>query len=656
MGKLPQMYRKQCFYIALTFLSLAWCQVVCAQEKKAGGYKKYSSKVREESADDLLNDAQLLKGKNPGEALNKVQDALGLSLADRDILSQGRCYILLGEINEQIEEWKLAAENYATAYDKLTEGYSGSTELKKALIGLARCNLKLGNTELSLQYYQTALTKNLAPTEKAQIQLDISEVHYQSGNYADALATLESISVPRLKDDKLYVGIQNQKAKIYARTNEVDKAKNALESSQNTARSSRGIIAQKEEEDLNVAKDEVAGALHEQARYDEEIAVRNQAIADNLESNKLSEVAEDKVGISKAFEAKGETSEAIRELEEAALMADTINNPREQANAFLALAGLYEKNGRENKALAAYKNFSLAIKKSEELNKTRLMEKADLIKKQRDIEELTKDIAIWQREETIAEATVFRQQLIIYGLLLIVLITAVTSYFTFKNAQASKSANQLLALKSLRSQMNPHFIFNALNSVNQFVAQNDERTTNKFLSEFSRLMRLVMENSQEDFIPLEKEQEIISLYLKLEHYRFRDKFDYSITVDDEIKTEAVQIPPMLIQPYIENAVWHGLRYKETKGHLQLNLKRKGDGLQVEITDDGIGRKRSAELKTENQKLQNSTGLKNIQERLKIINKIYKAHYDVQITDLDPENRTGTRVVINVPEHKQNGKA
>jgi tetratricopeptide (TPR) repeat protein len=656
MGKLPQMYRKQCFYIALTFLSFAWCQVAYAQEKKAEGYKKYSSKVRQESADDLLNDAQLLKDKNPGEALNKVQDALGLSLADGDILNQGRGYILLGEINEQIEEWKLAAENYATAYDKLTERYSGSTELKKALTGLARCNLKLGNTALSLQYYQTALTQNLAPTEKTQIQLDISEVYYQTGEYADALATLENITVPRLKDDKLYVGIQNQKAKIYARTNEVDKAKNALQSSQNTVRSSRGVIAQKEEEDLNDAKDEVVGALHQQARYDEEIAVRNQAIADNLESNKLSEVAEDKVGISKAFEAKGETSEAIRELEEAALMADTINNPREQANAFLALAGLYEKNGRENKALVAYKNFSLAVKKSEELNKTRLMEKADLIKKQRDIEELTKDIAIWQREETIAEATVFRQQLVIYGLLLIVLITAVTSYFTFKNAQASKSANQLLALKSLRSQMNPHFIFNALNSVNQFVAQNDERTTNKFLSEFSRLMRLVMENSQEDFIPLEKEQEIISLYLKLEHYRFRDKFDYLITVDDEIKTEAVQIPPMLIQPYIENAVWHGLRYKQTKGHLHLHLRKKADGLQVEITDDGIGRKRSAELKTENQKMQNSTGLKNIQERLKIINKIYKAHYDVQITDLDPENRTGTRVVINVPEHNQNGKA
>jgi LytS/YehU family sensor histidine kinase len=238
-------------------------------------------------------------------------------------------------------------------------------------------------------------------------------------------------------------------------------------------------------------------------------------------------------------------------------------------------------------------------------------------------------------------------------LLLIIVIIAVTSYFIYRNAQASKVANQLLALKSLRSQMNPHFIFNALNSVNQFVAQNDERTANKFLSEFSRLMRLVMENSQEDFIPLDKEQEIISLYLKLEHYRFRDKFDYEIKIDDDINPEAVMIPPMLLQPYIENAVWHGLRYKETKGHLFLHMRKNSNGLEVEIKDDGIGRKRSSELKTANQKKQVSTGLKNIDERLLIINKVYKAQFSVSIKDLDTNAGTGTQVLIHVPVHKQN---
>ena len=153
---------------------------------------------------------------------------------------------------------------------------------------------------------------------------------------------------------------------------------------------------------------------------------------------------------------------------------------------------------------------------------------------------------------------------------------------------------------------------------------------------------------------MEREQEILSLYLKLEHYRFRDKFNYEIKMDDHLSPEAIEVPPMLIQPYIENAVWHGLRYKEEKGNLSLSYRKEAENLVVEITDDGIGRAKSSELKTENQKKHNSTGLKNIQERLKIINKVYKASYRVTIEDL--ENTSGTRVRIYLPvNHRIQGK-
>jgi LytS/YehU family sensor histidine kinase len=313
----------------------------------------------------------------------------------------------------------------------------------------------------------------------------------------------------------------------------------------------------------------------------------------------------------------------------------------------------HEQNGRNQDAITAYRKYSEAVTKIEKATEDQLLERAGLLKKQKDIETLTKDVSLGRSEETIEQATMFRQRLIIYGLLGIIAIIAVTSYYIYKNAQASKVANQLLALKSLRSQMNPHFIFNALNSVNHFIAQQDERTANKFLSEFSQLMRLVMENSQEDFIALQQEQEILALYLKLEHYRFRDKFDYEIITDEAINTEALQVPPMLIQPYIENAVWHGLRYRESKGTLLLRIQKESGNLLVEITDNGIGRKKSAELKTKNQKKHNSTGLKNIEERLSIINKVYKSNYRVSIDDL-PEG-TGTRVRIYLPiTHHENG--
>jgi LytS/YehU family sensor histidine kinase len=193
--------------------------------------------------------------------------------------------------------------------------------------------------------------------------------------------------------------------------------------------------------------------------------------------------------------------------------------------------------------------------------------------------------------------------------------------------------------------MNPHFIFNALNSVNSFIANNDERAANKYLSDFSLLMRSVLENSEEDFIPLEKEIELLNLYVKLEHFRFKDKFDYKINIDEKIDVGDFVIPPMLLQPYVENAVWHGLRYKEEKGMLEIGFEPMDrDKLLITISDDGIGRKRSKALKTEHQKKQNSKGMGNIKERIAILNTMYKDKVDVVIKDLH-ENEEGTRVQL-----------
>ena len=219
----------------------------------------------------------------------------------------------------------------------------------------------------------------------------------------------------------------------------------------------------------------------------------------------------------------------------------------------------------------------------------------------------------------------------------------------FKNIKQQKLANNLLALKSLRSQMNPHFIFNALNSVNSFIATNDERTANKYLSDFSKLMRAVLENSEEDFIPLEKEIQLIELYTKLEHFRFKDKFDYTISVEDTIDVEAYKIPPMLLQPYIENAVWHGLRYKEEKGILDIKIsKKRKDEIEITIADNGIGRKKSKALKTENQKKHNSKGLGNIKKRVTILNEMYKDKVDISIEDnLTDAEDVGTKVIVTL---------
>jgi LytS/YehU family sensor histidine kinase len=195
--------------------------------------------------------------------------------------------------------------------------------------------------------------------------------------------------------------------------------------------------------------------------------------------------------------------------------------------------------------------------------------------------------------------------------------------------------------------MNPHFIFNALNSVNNYIAKSDERSANRYLSEFSTLMRSVLENSEEDFIPLSKELELLELYVKLEHSRFPDKFEYKIDIDQHLDVAAFQIPPMLLQPYIENSIWHGLRYKEEKGFLIISLIQKDkETVEITLTDNGIGRKKSAALKTTNQKKQKSKGMGNIKKRVAILNDMYKDKVDVHILDLESDG-TGTKVIFTL---------
>lgn len=632
-------------------------------DRKAQKKSQLSRYQSSNASNDLLNEAEKEADQNPESALDKVQEALAESIAQNNSYNEARSYLLLGDINSKIPEWKLAVQNYEKAYNILknfssnTKISSGSDEFKRALQGLAKANLEAGNYEVSIGNYKELLDLRLSTRERQDVQLALSEVQYRMGNYDESLRLAQNISpsaapASSVPDIVLRAEQQNMLAKNYARKNDVPRTNQAIENSLNTLKSSEPASTEGAgRAAFDQAKEEVANSLREKGRLDEEVAVRKQAIEFNLNSNSLASVARDKVEVSRILAIKGERSAALKELLDAAAIADNIDDPKEQANTYLSLADLYEKNGQNNNALGAYRKYSQAVKKSEMQATEKIEQRSRLIKKQSDIGELSEQLYIDRSEDNAQKAVIARQQVIIFSLVAIVLLIGVTSAFIYRSAQSSKRANQLLALKSLRSQMNPHFIFNALNSVNHFIAQQDERTANRFLSEFSQLMRLVLENSQEDFITLQKEHEILALYMKLEHYRFRDKFSYEIDIDESINAESVFVPPMLIQPYLENAVWHGLRYRDTVGFLKLSIARIDGSLVVTITDDGIGRKKSAELKTENQKKHKSTGLKNIKERLEILNHVYRTHYEVNVNDGD--SGEGTVVEIKIPAHEGN---
>lgn len=205
-------------------------------------------------------------------------------------------------------------------------------------------------------------------------------------------------------------------------------------------------------------------------------------------------------------------------------------------------------------------------------------------------------------------------------------------------------------LTALRSQMNPHFIFNCLNSIKLYTIQNDSFTASEYLTKFSRLIRLVLENSRKDKVELHSELESLKLYIEMEAMRFKEKLQYSIT--ENIDTSYTEIPPLLIQPYVENAIWHGLMHKEKGGNINIVVDKGNmeDYLKITITDDGIGRIKAAALKSKSAVKQKSYGMRVTSERIALINQLFKTNTTVQIIDLVHTNgeAAGTQVIIQIP--------
>jgi ligand-binding sensor domain-containing protein len=209
-----------------------------------------------------------------------------------------------------------------------------------------------------------------------------------------------------------------------------------------------------------------------------------------------------------------------------------------------------------------------------------------------------------------------------------------------------------MEMTALRAQMNPHFIFNCLNSINRYIVKSDQDTASLYLTKFSKLIRLILDNSKSKYVPLDKELHAIKLYIEMEALRFDNKFVYEIRVDPEINQSSVEIPPMLLQPYVENAIWHGLLHKESEGRILIDIRQKGNFLICDIEDDGVGRQKAMEFKSKSATKDKSLGMKITSDRLAILNSENFENSSVTIHDLvDHEGQPcGTRVELSIRIH------
>lgn len=236
--------------------------------------------------------------------------------------------------------------------------------------------------------------------------------------------------------------------------------------------------------------------------------------------------------------------------------------------------------------------------------------------------------------------------IVVLGILMVLLVQKQNRKKN-KLLEEQKQKALLSELQALRSQMNPHFIFNTLNSIQNFITQNESQDAALYLSKFAKLMRATLANTKRQRIQLKDEIETLKLYLELEQLRLNNKFDYEIMVDENIDTQYEQIPSMLVQPYVENAIWHGISNKEGKGTIRIHfLLEENNLLKCTIEDNGIGRENALKLKRTNTP---SFGMSITKERVELLNSINGNQLTVKINDLKINNQAaGTRVELFIP--------
>ena len=640
--------------IVLILLFFAFQVSSFAQEKRSA--KKYfeSEEASATSINIAIDSAKHYLDIDHYKSLDFIEQGLKTSFENKDQYRKeaGVLYEILGDIYFRLEQYDLAKKNYLFAIQnyeirnsalqlKLVETYLNLGDISNANVLLNKLDQTNQDVKILLEVY-----KFRGDLKEMIDDSDAALILYNQGLDLSNRMGLTTQAI--LFDNRI--------ADIYANRGEIDSAAFHLERCiSNTSELEPGVQLQQAETN--------AAFYRKNNDLAKEVDIRQQSIGVlntlNEEEDVSGEIQYQNLQIADAYIEKEDYGKAIPYLEKSKDADQEKGDLEIEIEATRKLSAAYEKAGNYNKALENYRKY---VELTDELYSDKEAEITEAVNLARDLSvkqqridglELDRELSeskekIYEKDKSIATLNDKRQKLIIYSLLGGLLLALLAIFFFYKNLQQRKIANNLLALKALKSQMNPHFIFNALNSVNNFIAVNDERKANKYITDFSRLMRMVLDVSDKDFISLQEEFELIQLYTHLEHNRFDDRFDYEINVDDTLRSEELKIPPMLIQPFIENAVWHGLRYKDEKGFLSINAINIGEkGFRISISDNGIGRKRSKELKSNNQLKRESKGMHNVQERIKIIKEMFDIQIELKVSDLNA-NGSGTKVELDFP--------
>lgn len=563
--------------------------------------------------------------------LNQAASELKKSLSeDENDLQTAQKY-------EALAKQLSAKGQYAKAEEYLKKArdiYAKRNKKKEAAItnrGIAKAQESQNKTQDAIVSYEMA---SQTATDKVAEKINYNDAERLKNSAPEQKKDYISSNILLLEKE----GEKEETAEAYQQMAKANIDKNDTKAAVENYIKALENVKHKPEEAIKI-KNEIAKVYASENEFDKAIEINKKLINEAKEKNNTEAQIVQMQELATIYFKQQEAEKGISVLKNAYELAIQNGKTILAKNSLDQLIQEYNAKGNGEKSIELYENFFENFESLIKSDNSLVDSKVFQVTEDR-IKHLEKERAL--KDELISKKNTFN-----YFLLGSVVVMILLFVFIVKALYSIKTKNKKIALQSLRREMNPHFIFNSLNSVNQFISENKELEANKYLTSYSNLMRNMMENSNKDFVSLNNEVEQLKKYLDLEHLRFNEKFDYEITIDEALDGDAVFVPNMLLQPHLENAIWHGLRYKEGKGFLKLDFKLKNNQIKVTIDDNGIGLTKSQELKTTNQKVHESRGMTNTRERISLLNELYKKNISLEISEKEsPE--TGTKVKISFP--------
>lgn len=591
------------------------------------------------------------------------------------------------------------AEKALAVHKELNKQDEVSADLNIA----ANTNYNLGNTDLAIRYFleSIAISRSQNYTEGIIAGLhNISNIYYDKGDLKRSIDyQFEILKIAEgIKSDKDIADALTKIGSLYFKQNEYEKAMEYYNRSlpiQKRLNDKNGIATiyfnigklflerkvydkalhyfalskQLETKNESAATLVTTGITYYRMKdYENAIRMYTEALPIVEESGNKEDLAEVYKNLAFVWFDKNDYTKAMGFGEKSLSIAQSIHNLEASAESAGLLYRLYKLKNNPAKALQLFELSTLltdSLNRKENKNAALKADfKYETEKKETAIKALT-------QEKTISDLQSQRKSVLIYSILGGIIALGLLSYFLFTRYKTKKQ-NELLTiqleeaqktidaekkaaeseLKALKSQMNPHFIFNALNSIQEQFMYGDKLKANEQLGNFTYLTRQILTVSGKKQIPLSTEIEILQKYLELEKMRFQNDFEYSVTFSDRIDEDYLQLPPMLIQPFVENSIKHGLLHKQGRKTLSVHFDLSGqeDFIVCTVQDNGIGREKSAEIKAGNTGKHASFSTGSIEQRLELLNQNLKLNNLIVYEDLKAEDQegSGTRVIIKIP--------